>query len=168
MESHLKRDKGMRIMSCYSFPFWLSCLFWPDLVSYFSFHVLPVLSLLSCPGCPTATWLSGPGCLVLAVSSRLSCSTVLSWQYCQAVMSLLRCPGCPDRLSCPRCPLRAVLSQLSCHSCPARLSCHGSPITAILSWISWLNYTTFSRGCPCCSVLSCHVLDVLSSLFCPR
>ncbi len=125
---------------------------------------------LSCPYCPAQVDpsmslsvqedMSCPGCLVLAVLSRLSCPGCLSW---------LSCPDCPGPRSCheiscppPALSLRHVLTILPCPSCTvlAVLSCLSSPFCLV-----WLYYP----GCLVLAILSQYSIPVpvvFSRLFC--
>ncbi len=115
--------------------------------------VLVVLSLLPYSGhsCHSAS-VSYPGCTIpsvfLTFLSQFSVPAFLSWLSCPgclvlAVLSKLPYTSCPACLSCPRHPIQTVLPLLSSPSCPVlaaqprhplstallmSLSCPGSPI----------------------------------------
>jgi hypothetical protein len=100
-------------------------------LSFLTYTVLSVLSLLSCPGrhvLAVMSWLSNPSCPVLAVLSWLSCldRPVLFVLFCQS------CPGLPVLVSFSCISALTVVLCLPCSGSLFWVSCSGYPASAVL------------------------------------
>jgi hypothetical protein len=139
--------------------FWLSCFY------------SPVMTVLSCLGCPAL--IPYAGCLVYFDCPGLVVSSwqVLSWRFCHDVPELASCPYSFDMavlslLSCPGCPVLTLFwltcSLLSCSYCsvlkaqfslPCSCTCNAIVLVPVFLKASSLSCSYYRGPCPVSAVL---------------